>query len=157
MSQQIRREAAGLFTAVNNIKLNIRTTYVPFAQDKTPFFQQLAFDNIGLLDLDEDRREWLSGDKVVFRDISIGVFGAHAGMNYVGFFDIGGPINRYKYVVSSQIINRTNLQYVQEMFSEIKADITKVMNEAQARPGFTGLNLGDLEKIAKFFDYVKPE
>jgi hypothetical protein len=43
------------------------------------------------------------------------------------------------------------------MFSDIKADIEKVLSEAKARPGFAGLTFSDLEKIAKFFNYIKGE
>jgi hypothetical protein len=157
VSQQIRNEASGLFTAVNGFDLNVFTNYVPFAANQTPLFPA-AFENaIGVLQVDQDHRDWLAGDKIVFRDIFLNVFSAHVGRNVVGFFGIGGEINKYKWAVRWEIINRTNAQYVTDMFSDITADINEVMKEAQARPDFAGLSLSDLEKIAKLFDYVKPE
>lgn len=158
--QQIRGEASGLFTAVNGFDINVRTNYVPFNEyDKTPLFpvdfQQLA----GIIQLDEDRREWLEDDGIVFRNVFISVYGAHARMNFVGFFGIGGSIDKdKKYAVKFGITNnRQNVVYVGKMFSDIKANIEEVLSEAQARPGFAGLTFDDVEKIAKFFNYIKGE
>lgn len=164
MCQQIRNEASGLLTSINSFDLNVRTNYVPVAEDKkTPLFTPVPSNSIGLIQLDAGRREWLSGDKIVFRDIIMSVYGAHTGRNFVGMFGIGGQINRWEYAVHAQVvpfvpfISAANKKLADEMFADIKADIEKVMKEAKARPGFAGLTFSDLEKIVKFFDYVKGE
>jgi len=158
--QQIRSEASGLFTAVNGFDINVRTNYVPFNEfDKTALFpidfQQLA----GVIQLDEGRREWLEDDKIVFRNVMISVYGVHAHTNFVGFFGIGGGIDKdKKYAVKFGITNhRRNLKFVGKMFSDIKANIEEVLGEAQARTGFAGMTFDDLEKISKLFNYIKGE
>jgi hypothetical protein len=159
--QQIRSEASGLFTAVNGFDISVRTNYVPFVEDKakTPLYPAYFHDLAGLLQLDASRREWLEGEKIVFRNVFISVYGAHACMNFVGFFGIGDNINKDdKYAVKFSVTNnRQNLEHVGKMFSDIKVDIEKVLSEAKARPGFAGLTFSDLEKIAKFFNYIKGE
>ncbi|GAB7323295.1 hypothetical protein MBLNU13_g05771t1 [Cladosporium sp. NU13] len=158
--QQIRNEASGLLTAIDGFDLNVRTNYVPLAEDKkTPLFTPVPSNSIGLIQLDKGRREWLSGGKIVFRDIHISVYGAHTGRNHIGMFGIGGQINRWEYVVHAQVvpivpfISVANRQRAEEMFADIKAGIEEVMNEG----GSAGLTFSDLEKIAKLFDYVKGE
>ena len=154
--QQIRNEAAGLFTFINGFDLDVRTNYIPLAENKTPLFTPVPSNSIGLIPLDDGRREWLGGDTIVFRDIMMSVYGAHAGRNFVGMFGIGGQINRWEYAVKSQVVNST--QYAEKMFVDIKANIEEVMKETQARPGGSaGLTFSDLEKIVKFFNYVKGE
>ena len=155
MCQQIRNEASGLVTSINGFDLNVRTNYVPLALDKTPLYDPIPSNSIGLIQLDDGRHNWLQGDKIVFRDIMMSVYGAHAGRNFVGMFGIGGQINRWEYTVKGQLVNST--QDAEKVFADIKADIEKVMKEAKARPGFAGLTFSDLEKIVKFFDYVKGE
>jgi hypothetical protein len=112
----------------------------------------------GQLQLDDGRREFLEDDKIVFRDLSIMVYGAHSRMNFVGFFGITCEITKGQYAVNFAITNgRHNLEYVGKMFADIKGDIEELLSEAQARSGFAGLKFSDLEKIAKFFDYFKGE
>ena len=158
--QQIRNEASGLLTAINGFDFNVRTDYVPLAEDKkTPLLTPVPSSSIGLIQLDGGRREWLSGDKIVFRDVAISVYGAHTGRNYVGMFGIGGQINLWEYAVKAQVvpiapfISVANRQYAEKMFADIKAGIEEVMKGG----GSTGLTFNDLEKIAKLFDYVKGE
>ena len=157
VSKQIRSEAAGLYTAVNGFEVNVRTSYIPFAADQTPLFPAFMPDDVGLLHIDEDRRQWLSDDKVVFRDIGISVFGTYAGRSYIGAFVIGGEDNQGKIATKSMILDRRNVQHVEALWADIKVGIDKLLKDAQARPGFAGLKFSDLEKIAKCFDYVKPE
>ena len=158
--QQIRNEASGLFTAINGFDLIIRTNWIPLAEDKkTPLFTPIPSNSIGLIQLDEGRRGWLAGDKIVFCDIKISVYAAHAGRNYVGMFGIGGQINRWGYAVHAQVvpivpfISTANRQYADKMFADIKAVIEDVMKEG----GSAGLTFSHLEKVAKLFDYVKGE
>ena len=158
MSQQIRSEAAGLFTAVNSFALNVRTSYVPFGWDQKPLYPADFLHDAGLIKVDDDRRQWLEDDKIVFRDLSITVYGAQAEMNFVGFFGVSCEVTKGQYAVNFGVTNgRQNLEYVNKMFADIKGDIEELLSEAQARPGFAGLKFSDLEKIAKFFDYVKGE
>jgi hypothetical protein len=158
--QQVCNEASGLFTTVNGFDFNVRTNYVPFVEnkEKTPLFSADFEHLAGLLQLDDGRRDFLEDDKIVFRDLTIMVYGAHTRMNFVGFFGITCEITKGKYAVNFAITNgRQNLEYVGKMFADIKADIEELLSEAQARPGFAGLKFSDLEKIAKFFDYFKGE
>lgn len=145
-----------MVTSINGFDLDVRTNYIPLAENKTPLFTPIPSNSIGLIPLDDGRRELLGGDTIVFRDIMMSVYGAHAGRNFVGMFGIGGQINRWEYAVKGQVVNST--QYAEKMFTDIKANIEKVMKEAQARPGGSaGLTFSDLEKIVKFFNYVKGE
>lgn len=86
------------------------------------------------------------------------VYGAHAGRNFVGMFGIGGQINNWQYTVKAQVvpivpfISAANRQYLVEMFADIKEDVEEFM-----KGGSAGLTFSDLEKIVKFFDYVKGE
>jgi hypothetical protein len=158
--RQVRHEASGLFTKVNGFDFSVRTNYVPFAEnaEKTPLFSPDFGHYAGQLQLDDGRREFLEDDKIVFRDLSIMVYGAHSRMNFVGFFGVTCEITKGQYAVSFGITNgRHNLEYVGKMFANIKGDIEGLLSEAQARPGFAGLKFSDLEKIAKFFDYFKGE
>ena len=156
--QQIRNEASGLLTAINGFDINVRTNFVPLGDNKTPLFTPIPSNSIGLIQVDYARRKWLEGDKIVFRDISMSVYGAHAGRNFVGMFGIGGQINNWQYTVKAQVvpivpfISAANRQYLVEMFADIKEDVEEVM-----KGGSAGLTFSDLEKIVKFFDYVKGE
>ena len=159
VDQQIRTEAVGLLTTANGIEMTIRSNYVVLAKDHTPMWQPLFKHDVGLLQLDDARSKWLTNHNAVFRDVIISVLSASRAAGKVGTFFIGGAMNKDRYTTKWQANYpyAPNLELLREMWTDISADIEKIMKEAEARPGFTGLTLKDLENIAKFFDYVKCE
>ena len=157
VSQQIRNEASGLFTAVNNLKFAVRSSYIPLAQDQQPLRSPVLTHDVGLLMLDGARSDWLKASKGVFTEFNFGVRTVCDEKFQVGAFYIGGQVNGYKLVPKWMMSFGSKSKALEEMFTVIAADITKLLQEAQARPAFAGLTFGDLEKIAKFFNYVKPE
>lgn len=156
VSQQVRSEAKGLLTADNEVHLHIRSNYVALNNDGTPTTQDYWHQHIGLLQLDEDRKKWLVDNNAVFRNISLEVHCASWWHRRIGKFFIGGPLNNK--LTSRWIVfwpYAPNFELLQKMFTHIAEDIDKVVKEAEGRTGFAGLNLTDLEKIAKCFDYTK--
>jgi hypothetical protein len=159
VSQQIRSEAVGLLTTANGIGLKIRSSYVGLNADQTPVTQDFFNHDTGLLQLDGARLKWLEDNKMVFRDVEILVQCASWRDPIIGRYFIGGPFNNHKYTSRWMVLYpyAPNFVLLKKVFTDIEADVQKLLKEAEARPGFTGLKLNDLEKIAKCFDYVKRE
>lgn len=155
--QQIRNEGSGLFTAVNDLKFAVRSNYIPLAHDQQPLRSPVLTHDVGLLMLDGARSDWLKASKGVFPEFNFSVRTVCDEKFQVGAFYIGGQVTGYKLAVKWMVGFRANSKALEEIFPVIETDINKLLQEAQARPGFAGLTFGDLEKIAKFFNYVKPE
>lgn len=144
----------GLLTTVSGVELAIRSNYVVLSTDQTPIYQRYFHHDIGLLQISSKRCEWLNNDAIVFRDIKIHVRCACCPKQNIDTFVVGVVGGRY--IVNSQVWNIRNYDNIARMLESIKADIKELLEQAEARTGFAGLKLGDLEKIAKCFHWVDP-
>lgn len=150
MSRQVRNETVGSLAVVSGIELNIRSNYAPIAEDGTSIPKQCFYPNIGLLQLEGERRKWLEDDKIVFRDIKIDVYCACCPKRRIGAFFVS--INGGGYTVKWRVYYLANLKILGMAFAGVKEDIIQVLTEG----GFEGgLKLGDLEHVVKCFGRIK--
>jgi hypothetical protein len=152
--KQIRSEATGLLTATNDIDLIVRSNYVVLSAMGVPISNKYFPNDIGLLLLDRQRAEWIDSKDMVFRNIGIVAHCAccpHTAKGAVGEFIIG--ILDGLYFVRSQVWYWMNQQKLPQIFKGIEDDVKEVLKKAEARIGFAGLKLGDLNNIAKCFDW----
>lgn len=145
----------GLPTTVNSVDFAVRTNYVVVWKDHVPNNNNVYYHHdIGLLQLNDQRSEWLSAPEVVFRDIRIVVKcaccpkGASMGTFLIAIVDGA-------YTVQWTVWWILNLANLEKVFAGVEVGIKKVLKEAEARPGFAGLKLSDLQKIAKCFHWIE--
>jgi hypothetical protein len=154
--KQIHSEATGLLTAVNDIDLIVRSNYVVLSRMGVPISNQYFHHDIGLLLLDRQRGEWIDKTNQVFRNIRVVVHCAcypHRCKGAVGEFVISVVDGSYS--VKSQVWYWFKQPKLPKIFREIEADVREVLKKAEARVGFAGLKLSDLENLAKCFDWVE--
>lgn len=149
-SRQIRGETLGLLTSVNEISLTIRSTYCVTGRHVASSDWHRFYLDTGFLRLDAQRRAWLLAQGAVFRALEIRVLCCCCEETRIGYFRIrvlkGGKCER-----SSSVKEVRGSEGLERAFDGIGKAIEGVLSKAEARNGFVGLSVGDLEEIAGCF------
>ncbi|KAM0719112.1 hypothetical protein Q7P37_005017 [Cladosporium fusiforme] len=155
VSQQLRREALGLLTSVNDIKLVVRCNYCVVgghvAGDK-PLHK--FYHSTGLLALDAARRAWMQAQDVVFRSLEIEVLCCCCDRTSIGVIGIRVPDGSGEFLVSFEPHTVRDPQGLEMFFDGVRTSFGEVLREAEGRTGVLGLRFGDLERIVGCFRWA---
>lgn len=153
-SRQLRREAMGLLTAVNEVEVVVRCSYCVVGGHVAGSGRHKFFNESGLLVLDDERRAWLEKGEGVFRRLEIEVLCCCCATTGLGIFRIQVGEGA-KCAVECKVGLVREQEVFERVFEGIEGKVRAVLREAEGREGFVGLGLEDLEKVAACFRWVE--